>query len=243
MNDVIIVIPARLKSSRLPGKMLEDVKGLPLIIATAKNAQLTGYPILVAADDTKIMDVCKVHNIPCEMTPVDCQSGTDRLAFLTLKFDWQNKVILNVQGDEPILEQEIMKKVVETLIKEDTDMSTAGVPLHSLEEWNNPNCVKLVTSNSRALYFSRAAVPFNRDNSNVIPKDLVFRHLGIYAYKSEALKNWAKLASSKIEEIEKLEQWRALENGWSMSAYVAKETKSIAVDTYEDLKRLREFLN
>jgi 3-deoxy-manno-octulosonate cytidylyltransferase (CMP-KDO synthetase) len=243
MKDILIVIPARLKSSRLPGKMLEDVKGVPLIVATAKNAQLSGYNVLVAADDNKIVEACKLHSIPCDITPLSCQSGTDRLAFLANKFDWSNKVILNVQGDEPILEQEIMKKVVETLIKQDTDMSTAGVPLKSLEEWHNPNCVKLVTSNNKALYFSRAAVPFNRDNPNVIPKELVYRHLGIYAYTSEALKKWDKLATSKIEDIEKLEQWRALENGWSMSAYVTEETNSIAVDTYEDLKRLRDYLN
>lgn len=244
MRDVLIVIPARLKSSRLPNKMLKDVGGgVPLIVATAKNASLTNYPVLVAADDQEILNICEKNGINAEMTPSDCQSGTDRLAFLANKFDWKNKVILNVQGDEPILEQNIMKNVVESLLKEGTDMSTAGVPLKSVEEWLNPNCVKVVTSKNKALYFSRAAVPFNRDFPKNIPIDIVYRHLGIYAYKSEVLKKWADLELSNLENVEKLEQWRALENGWSIAVHVAKETNSIAVDTAEDLDRLRKYLN
>ncbi len=243
MKDVLIVIPARLKSSRLPNKMLKDVKGLPLIVATAKNSQSTNYPVLVATDDQEILDVCHQNGINAEMTPTECQSGTDRLAYLANKFNWKNKIILNVQGDEPILEKEIMVDVVNRLLTDDSDMSTACVPLKSFEEWNNPNCVKVVTANNKAFYFSRAAVPFNRDEPNKIPINLVYRHLGIYAYNSDSLRKWTKLQSSKLEDVEKLEQWRALENGWSIAVHVAKETNSIAVDTAEDLDRLRKYLN
>lgn len=241
-KEVIVVLPARLKSSRLPNKMLEDVGGVPLIVASAKNAQLSGYEVIVATDDQKILDVCVAHNINCELTPVSCESGTDRLAFLANKHNWDNKIILNVQGDEPILEKEIMNAVVELITKENTDMSTACVSIQNKEEWLNPNCVKVVISENKVLYFSRAPVPFDRDSLGGKVPNVAYRHLGVYAYKGEALKNWINLKPSLLENIEKLEQWRALENGWSMSVHIAKETKSISVDKMEDLLKLREFL-
>lgn len=243
MENVIIVLPARLKSSRLPGKMLESVGGVPLIVASARNAQKTGLPVLVAADDDSIRYACMDHGVLVEGTPVDCASGTDRLAYLASRLNWRGKVIVNVQGDEPLLEPELILSVARSLVESRSDMATAAVALADAAQWRDPNCVKVVANDAgKVLYFSRAAVPFDRDGSqDVVPK-CAYRHLGIYAYTSESLHRWGDLPASSLEAIEKLEQWRALEAGLSMSLHVAKSTRSISVDTPADLEAARVVL-
>lgn len=243
MENVIIVLPARLKSSRLPGKMLEKVGGVPLIVASAKNAQKTGFPVLVVADDDSIVDACLEHGILVERTPVDCASGTDRIAYIAARLAWRDKVVVNVQGDEPLLEPELISSVAKSLIQSGSDMATAAVSLSGYEQWQDPNCVKVVANDAgKVLYFSRAPVPYDRDGGRRDVPACAYRHLGIYAYTSESLLRWPALPASSLESIEKLEQWRALEAGLSMSLHVARSTQSISVDTLHDLAAARKVL-
>lgn len=242
MNSVI-VLPARLKSTRLPNKMLAQVGGVPLIVASAKNAAKTGLPVLVAADDEGIRDACLEHGVLCEMTPVDCQSGTDRMAYLAHRLNWRGLHIINVQGDEPLLEAELIMAVAQKLEDSGADMATAAVALEGVEQWLDPNCVKVVANDAgRVLYFSRAPVPFDRDAGRLSVPAGVYRHLGIYGYRSEVLHRWPELPASLLEQVEKLEQWRALEAGVSMSLHIAHSTGSISVDTAADLARVRAVL-
>lgn len=242
-SRTLIVLPARLKSTRLPGKMLAPVGGLPLIVASARNAMKTGLPVLVATDDESIKTACEAHGILAVMTPVDCDSGTQRMAYLAQTLGWTDEHIINVQGDEPILEPEIILAVANVLRTSGADIATAAVPLADLAQWRDPNCVKVVANSSgRVLYFSRAAVPCERDaQSDALPPG-AYRHLGIYGYTSRVLHHWNTLPASLLESVEKLEQWRALEAGLSMALHLAPTTRSISVDTPEDLRRAQAIL-
>ncbi len=241
--NAVIVLPARLKSTRLPNKMLASVGGVPLIVASAKNAAKTGLPVLVAADDESIREVCLAHNVLCEMTPVQCQSGTDRMAFLAHHLNWHGVSVINVQGDEPLLEPELILAVAQKLEAGGAEMTTAAVALDGVEQWRDPNCVKVVANDSgKVLYFSRAPVPFDRDAQHQRVPSGAYRHLGIYGYRSEVLHRWPQLPESMLEQVEKLEQWRALEAGVSMSLHIAERTGSISVDTAADLARVQALL-
>lgn len=146
MKETVVLIPARLKSTRLPNKMLKDVNGIPLIVMTAKNAEKAGFPVIVLADSQEIIEVCEKHGLNAVMTPETCESGTDRMAFVVNQKQWKDKIIVNVQGDEPILEHQIIKDLSNFLIAKKTDMATVAVPLKNQEEWGNPNCVKVITN-------------------------------------------------------------------------------------------------
>ena len=223
--------------------MLERVGGVPLIVASARNAAKTSLPILVAADDQSILDACYEHGINCMMTPVDCASGTDRLAYLANRLNWRGKYIINVQGDEPLLEPELILAVLHSLDESGCDIATAAVALEGVEQWRDPNCVKVVPNASgKVLYFSRAPVPCERDAVEARVPRGAYRHLGIYGYRSEALHRWPELPVSMLEEVEKLEQWRALEAGLTMSVHIAQSTASISVDTPQDLVKARAVL-
>ncbi len=245
MKETVVLIPSRLRSTRLPNKMVKDVNGIPLIVMTAKNAEKSGFPVVVLADSKEIIEVCEKHRLNAVMTPESCESGTDRMAFMVNQKQWKDKIIVNVQGDEPVLEHQIIKDLSDFLIAKKTDMATVAVPLKNQEEWDNPNCVKVITNaKNDVMYFSRARVPFDRDGSyqDKLPAN-VHRHLGIYGYTSESLMKWLSFEQSNLEKIEKLEQWRAIENGLSMSLLTIKQTQSIAIDTQEDLNHLLNFLN
>lgn len=254
-----IIIPARMASSRLPGKMLADVGGVPLVIRTAQQAAQAGaLSVTIAADHADIAAVASQFGVACVMTDVAHPTGTDRLsqaaAILGLASD---AIVVNVQGDEPLIDPAIIRAVADTLATQAScAMATAAHPIHDAADVFNPNVVKLVcNAMGQALYFSRAPIPFARDAyasdalglmqpalkvGHTLPA--VQRHIGIYAYRVSFLSAYPTLAQSPLEVTESLEQLRALWHGYSI-AVMPWDTALIAgVDTAADLERVRATL-
>lgn len=247
-QPAVIVIPARYGSTRFPGKPLAILGGQTVISRVVRRALQTGAqkPILVATDDERIAREIESQFSRADalavMTP-DCHTGTDRLAAaIAARFGEVSErlIVVNVQGDEPFIEPEHIERLIELMrADESLQMATLATPIDDNDEKENPNVVKVVVSEQgRALYFSRAAIPFPRDGAPVE----TLRHLGIYAYDARWLKKMAAMAPSKLEEIEKLEQLRALENGVSIGVSVVEKGAGIAIDTPEDLARAEAFL-
>jgi 3-deoxy-manno-octulosonate cytidylyltransferase (CMP-KDO synthetase) len=233
-----ILIPARLASTRLPNKPMADIGGQPMIVRVAQQAALSGAAsVVVAADDQIILDACQRANIKCVLTRVDHESGTDRLAqaaeILNLTDD---EVVVNVQGDEPFIEPELINAVANLLeTDKEASMSTAAHAISSAADLANHNIVKVVTdSQANALYFSRACIPHARDAAPQPPFP-VLRHMGIYAYRAGFLKRFKALAPAPIERMEMLEQLRALWHGHRIKVTVAPHASPAGVDTPEDL--------
>ena len=235
------VIPARLASTRLPRKMLRLIAGKPLLAWTYEAAVRSGCfdELLIAADSDEVLELCHRQGWPCIMTDPALPSGTDRLqAVAALR---SADVYVNIQGDEPLLRAEhfhaLLGAFQQGLAVEVTTLKVLCTP----EEFSDPNAVKVVTAvDGRALYFSRAPVPFHRDRSTV-PAAASYKHLGVYAYRAAALQRFAALPPSALELTEKLEQLRLLENG--IALYVAETPyESIGVDTEADLQRVEALL-
>lgn len=249
-----VLIPARLASTRLPNKPLADVAGLPLIVRVAQqvcSAAIKDIAVrsVVATDNSDIMKVCQEHGIEAVLTRSDHPSGSDRLAeaceILQLADD---EIVVNVQGDEPLIAPQLILDVAKLLMLSPTaSMSTAAHVIDSVEEFRNPNVVKVVTdAQNLALYFSRAPIGWWRDGSSeglpqlpASPKPL--RHIGIYAYRVGFLKQFPKLPQADIEVCEALEQLRALWHGHRIAVHVTEQTPGPGVDTPEDLERVRQF--
>ncbi len=264
-----VLIPARLASTRLPNKPLADVAGLPLIVRVAQ--QVTSFatnkeapkPIntpvttifgtkiraVVACDSESILKVCQQHNIEAVLTRSDHPSGSDRLAeaceMLQLADD---EIVVNMQGDEPLIDPQLIVDVALLLQHSPTaSMSTAAHVIDSLDEFRNPNVVKVVTdAQNLAMYFSRAPIGWWRDGSTaglpqlpLSPKPL--RHIGIYAYRVGFLKQFPKLPQAEIEVCEALEQMRAMWHGYRIAVHVTEQAPGPGVDTPEDLERVRQF--
>lgn len=227
----MIIIPARLKSTRFPEKMLADVNGLPLIVRTAQNAALVD-DVVVACDDELILRVCQKHHVKAILTSLYHTSGTDRCAeaYKILGLS-KNEMVLNIQGDEPFLEKEVILKLKETLKKSDFMASLAK--RISAEQAKDPNLVKVVlSSEQKAIYFSRSLMPYNRDNLVEVE---YLGHLGLYGFYGWSLEEFCALEKTQLEEIEKLEQLRAIYHQKSIFMDIV-ETKSMGIDTQEDLK-------
>lgn len=239
--NIIGVIPARLKSTRLPGKLLIKVKGKTIIERVYENAKKAALlkAVYIATDSKEIREVMEKAGAKVIMTPASCKSGSERIreAVKELKLSL-NDVVVNIQGDEPMLEPRLIDKLVAELKKDkNCDSATLASPITDKKEISDPSCVKVVLKrDSTAMYFSRAAIPFDRDGS--AHKGSVLKHVGVYAYKKSVLDRWAKL-ESRYEKIEKLEQLRLLENGCVMKVVVSA-TKSIGIDTPADLKRFKK---
>ena len=242
-----IIIPARWGSTRFPGKPLAELGGKTVIrrvVEAALNSQ-SARPILVATDDERIADEIRAHFAPeaatATMTSAHCHTGTDRLAQVArAQFnDETRRVIINVQGDEPFIDPAHINALIELMLREpELKMATLVTPLDETQT-DDPNVVKaIVSSRGRALYFSRAAVPFDRDNKGVSR----LRHLGVYAYEAAWLLEMADLPPSNLEEIEKLEQLRALEAGVEIGVVTVDHVVPIAIDTPADLERAAQFL-
>lgn len=232
----MIIIPARLQSSRYPQKMLADIAGLPLVVRTAKNAAKVDE-VVIACDDEKILDVCKAHKIRAILTDKSHSSGTDRCAqacrILGLKND---EIILNIQGDEPFLESSVIQTLADITRQSPFMASLAKkiTPNDSLD----PNLVKVILdSKNFAIYFSRAPIPYLRDKHEENPPDYL-GHLGLYGFSNESLQEFCRLEKSKIEEIEKLEQLRAIYHQKPIKMAIV-QTESIGVDTEDDLQHAR----
>jgi 3-deoxy-manno-octulosonate cytidylyltransferase (CMP-KDO synthetase) len=249
-----IAIPARYQSSRLPGKPLADIQGKPMIWHVYQQACKTGIAhqdIVIATDNQAVFDCASNFGANVVMTKASHESGTDRLAEVAQLLNWQDTdVVVNVQGDEPLIPPELITQVA-NLVKNNNEvgMSTLGVRLTQVNDIVNPNVVKLVTGNDDvALYFSRAAIPFDRDNS--IEQQLksaslspFIRHIGLYAYRVDVLKQLATLPICQLEQLEKLEQLRALSNGIKIKVGVIEQAPAHGVDTQEDLEKVRALLN
>ena len=242
-----VVIPARYGSTRLPAKAIALIAGRPMIQWVLEAAQRSGATeVLVATDDERVAKAVEPSSCVA-MTRADHPSGTDRIAEVAEARGWgDSEIIVNVQGDEPQLPAQIIDQVAELLASDpQADMATLSTPVESLQEFLDPNVVKVVVASDRsALYFSRAPIPWNRDSA---PQGLMSqtnpagaqRHLGIYAYRVSALRRLTALAPSSLELTEKLEQLRALQAGMRILCVEAYTRSGIGVDTESDLERVR----
>jgi 3-deoxy-manno-octulosonate cytidylyltransferase (CMP-KDO synthetase) len=236
-SDFTVVIPARLASTRLPRKPLADIGGAPMVVRVAQQARKSlAKNILIATDSEEIIAACKDYDFACMKTLSSHPTGTDRLSEVvqTLGLD-DESIIVNVQGDEPFIPPELINQVAHALAKSPTcAISTAAVAIEDASEITNPNMVKVVRDiHNHALYFSRSAIPFHRDPGSVDFPTL--RHIGIYAYKTHFLKAFAQLPPAPIEQIEALEQLRALYNGYKIYVEQFSSAPPPGIDTPEDL--------
>ena len=237
-----VVIPARYASTRLPGKPLLDIAGKPMVIRVAEQAAKSGASeIVIATDFEKILQVADQHGFKAVMTRIDHASGTDRIAEVAQKLDWpDHEIVVNVQGDEPLIDPKLIQEVAQHLANSsDAVMATACHAIHDEAALLNPNIVKVVVdARGNALYFSRAPIPYPRDD---IYKNNIqaFRHIGIYAYRVGFLKQYAALTSTELEKIESLEQLRVMHHGYKIGVTITKNAPASGVDTQEDLENVR----
>ncbi len=236
--NAICVIPARYASTRLPGKPLREICGVPMICRVYERAKLSKSvaEVIVATDDERILAAVEKNSGRAVMTRADHKTGTDRLAEVAEKFP-SVEVIVNVQGDEPLIEPALIDELVSEFVgDENLQMATVAVELTDAAEIQNPNNVKVVfDKNHDALYFSRSQIPFPR-NSGVAK---TFKHIGIYAYRRDFLLAYAKMQPTPLERAESLEQLRALENGYKIRV-IESDCEFVGVDTEEDLARVNE---
>ena len=240
-----VLIPARLASTRLPGKPLADLGGLPMVVRVAQRAALSAARrVVVAADHPDIVSACVANGVAAVLTRDTHVSGSDRLAeaceLLGLAGD---DVVVNVQGDEPLIEPSMIDGCAQLLAsRTDCVMSTAAHPIASAAEFADPNVVKVVLDvQSRALYFSRAGIPHRRDRpaADSVPPTHALRHVGLYAYRAGFLRSFPLLPQSPLEAIEALEQLRVLWNGEHIAVHISGTAPGIGVDTPDDLARAR----
>ncbi len=239
--DVVAIIPARFAATRLPGKVLVDIAGKPMIQHVFERAQATAgiSRVLVATDDERIADVVRGFGGEVRMTRADHETGTDRLAEVAAGLEAD--VVVNVQGDEPMIAPASIQLALEPLRQSpEVVMSTLRERLHDLEEVKDPNNVKVVVDRDDfALYFSRHAIPYPRNNSD--GAIVYWRHIGLYAYRRDFLLTYARLTPTPLQRAEGLEQLRALEHGYRIKVPVTPHS-AIGVDTPEDLARVRSLL-
>jgi 3-deoxy-manno-octulosonate cytidylyltransferase (CMP-KDO synthetase) len=238
LGRVIGVIPARLASTRLPRKVLREIAGEPMLAWVYRAARACPLlnEVLIATDSDEVMDFARQRGIPAVFTPADCASGTDRAYAVAQSLPAD--IYVNIQGDEPMLRPEHIAALLEPFARAEVEVATLATPC-APEEIANPNAVKVVTAaNGRALYFSRATIPYDRDGHGGITYR---KHMGFYAYRRDALQRFPKLSPSALEAAEKLEQLRFLENG--IDIYVTETPHdTIGVDTEDDLRRVEEVL-
>ncbi len=239
--ETLILIPARMSSTRLPGKPLADIAGKPMIVHVAERANSANLGrVVVATDHEDVAKAVKAHGMEAIMTRADHQSGSDRIyeALTLLDRDRHFEIIVNVQGDLPTIAPHEIAAALAPLENATTDIATLGAGIFVEEEKTNPNVVKIVgspiaTTRLRALYFTRATAPYG--------KGPLYHHIGLYAYRRNALEQFVSLKPSVLEKRESLEQLRALEAGMRIDAEIIK-TAPLGVDTIEDLEHAREMI-
>lgn len=246
-----VLIPARLASSRLPNKPLADIAGLPMVVRVALQARKSAASrVVVAADSAAIVQACVAHGIEAVLTREDHPSGSDRLAEACslLGLDG-NDMVVNVQGDEPLIDPALIDAVAQVLANApEASMGTAAHPIATREDYLNPNVVKVVcNAKGLAHYFSRAPIPFHRDQASVQWWDASsafapLRHVGIYAYRAGFLRSFPQLSPAPTEQVESLEQLRALWHGHAIAVQITHDAPGAGVDTPEDLARVRALL-
>lgn len=253
-----VLIPARLASTRLPNKPLADIGGVPMIVRVAQRAQQSAaIRTVVAADSTAIVEKCAEFGITAVLTQIDHPSGSDRLAeACSLLGLTDDAIVVNVQGDEPLIDPALIDAVAHLLMKRpDCAMSTAAHAIDQLADFMNPNVVKVVLdARETALYFSRAPIPVARDfdgkawwemgvgvgigMGSKLPQPL--RHVGIYGYRAGFLRQFPTLSPAPLEQLESLEQLRALWHGHRIAVHLAEHAPGLGVDTPHDLERVRQ---
>lgn len=243
----VVLIPARLASSRLPNKPLADLAGLPMVVRVAQRALLSkANQVVVAADDDSIIKACAALGIQALLTRTDHVSGSDRLAEAANLLGLADDIIVvNVQGDEPLIEPALINAVAEALAASpDCSMSTLAHAIDNAADWRSPHVVKVVLdAANRASYFSRASIPVWRDGpADQLPPYPVWRHVGLYAYRVGFLKVFPKLSPAPTELAESLEQLRALWHGHQIAVHRSDQASAAGVDTPEDLARVRALL-
>ena len=243
-----VIIPARYASSRLPGKPLLDIQGLPMVVRVLQQALASGAArVIVATDNQQVSAVVTAAGGEVCMTDPNHQSGTERLAEVVNHYGLpDDTVVVNVQGDEPLIPPTIIYQVAQNLIQVGAEMATLAVPILSVEEAFDTNVVKVVTDKQGyALYFSRATVPWDRENFSPTPQQLqqpLLRHIGIYAYRAGFIRRYVTLETCELEKIELLEQLRVLWYGGKIHVATACESPEGGVDTAADLARVRRLL-
>lgn len=241
----VVIIPVRYASTRFPGKPLVDINGKPMVVHVLERARESGAArIIVATDHDEVAKAVEAAGGEVCMTRADHQSGTERLAEVVEKCGFSDDtVIVNVQGDEPMIPPTIIRQVAENLAARAVGMATLAAPIHSAEEAFNPNAVKVVLdAEGYALYFSRATIPWDRDRFAVSRETIgntLLRHLGIYGYRAGFIRRYVNWEASPLENIEMLEQLRVLWYGEKIHVAVAAEIPGTGVDTPEDLERVR----
>lgn len=253
------VIPARYASTRLPAKPLLDLGGKPMVVRVAERALLSGAEeVCVATDHPEVAAAARAHGVAVVMTRTDHATGTDRLAEVVALNGWSDDtLVVNVQGDEPLIDPALLARTAQQLADSGAAIATVGHHLTRLEDFLNPNVVKLVRrADGDALYFSRAPLPWPRDafarlreaNGGLLPAsgDLpagveAIRHVGLYAYRASFLKAYAGLAPAPLESVEALEQLRALHHGYRISVALCDAIPAPGVDTPEDARSMQEY--
>ena len=264
LKPFTVLVPARLASTRLPNKPLADIAGLPMVVRVARRAALSGAQrVVVAADDERIVQACAEHGVQALLTRSDHASGSDRLAeaceLLGLDGD---DVVINVQGDEPLIDPALVRRCAELLAERgDCVMSTAAHAIDDRADYLNPNVVKVVLDAAgRALFFSRAPIAWWRDGvaqgafdgapdgpdghdahagQPALPTPAPLRHVGLYGYRAGFLRRFPGMSASPLEQTEALEQLRVLWHGERIAVHVAESSPGLGVDTPEDLARVR----
>lgn len=246
-----VVIPARLASERLPGKVLRDIAGLPMIVRVARACASSGAAsVTVAADDARTVEACKAHDIGAQLTSADHQSGTDRVHEVATTQGWgDDAVVVNVQGDEPLMPPELVAQCAAALADDTAaDIATPCHPIEDAAEYASPHAVKVVMNAAgHALYFSRAPIPADRGHllagQAALPAAGAWRHIGLYAYRVGALRRFSGLPASPLERSESLEQLRALEAGLRIRLVCTDTAPGPGVDTEADLARVEALIS
>ena len=232
-SKLAIIIPARIDSVRLPRKILADIGGLPMVIRVAKQAMIANIgDVLIACCGQEIFDVSQYHGIKAIITDPALKSGTDRVYEAYSRLGQSYEYIINLQGDMPFIEPDIIHSTYDLLQRKTSEITTAAAKITDKSKVNAPSIVKaVITETNRALYFTRAAAPFGSDE--------LYEHIGIYGYKSHILDKFVNLPSSKLEKAESLEQLRALEHGIRIDVAIV-DNAPLAIDIPEDLEKARE---
>jgi len=248
-SDFVVAIPARFGATRLPGKPLRLIAGEPMIVHVARRAAEAGAAaVLIATDDPRIAEAVASLGLDICMTLPTHASGTDRLAEVAALRAWpDDRIVVNLQGDEPLAPPAAIRCVADTLAASDAPIATLATPIRDMHELFDPNVVKIVRdSNGHALYFSRAPIPWHRDafaqDRLTSPPHTWLRHIGLYAYRASALRAFASMPAGELERIELLEQLRALEAGWRIAVASSPVPFPAGVDTEEDLRRVEGHL-
>jgi len=242
-----VVIPARFASTRLPGKPLLDIGGKPMVIRVAEQAAQSGAAqIVIATDHQPIIEAAKLNDFDACMTRIDHTSGTDRIAEVAAQQVWSDDtIVVNVQGDEPLIPPSLIRAVAQHLHEHpECAIATACHSIHDEASMRNPNIVKAVLDkDGNALYFSRAPIPWPRDAyaaNQPLPQSVnVLRHIGIYAYRASFLREFGELTPAPLEQVESLEQLRALYHGYKIGVTITQDAPPSGVDTEQDLHTAR----